>query len=106
MVASGNSTPAPEQLQRQAAFFEGLLGLHRFLEEERLPGLEAGPFRLTLDRSAPTEPVLEVCVPDLLSAKAAVMAAGCRLEREEPGVPRYSLCDPFGLRFRLSQSSA
>ena len=93
-------------MRATADFYETLLELRKVVEEENLAGLEAGAFRLHLDRSAPLGPVPELCVPDLPGARAAVLAAGCRIEGEDAAAPRCSLRDPFGLCFTLAQSEA
>jgi catechol 2,3-dioxygenase-like lactoylglutathione lyase family enzyme len=66
-------------------------------------GLEAGGFRLFLDKAEPYGPVFEFIVPDLQAAKAGLTAAGCRIENDDPSVPRCYVRDPYGLIFNIAQ---
>ena len=86
-----------------AAFYERMLGLAVFHRDDNLVGLEAGSFRLFLDRGASYGPVLEFYVPDLAAAKQRLVAAGCAIENDDPSVPRCYVRDPFGLVFNIAE---
>ena len=67
-------------------------------------GFETGSFQLFVEKGAPPHgPVFEMRVPDLAAAKAKLVAAGCSVVEEDPGVPRCYLRDPYGLVFNLEQ---
>ncbi|MEI9986880.1 MAG: VOC family protein [Aliidongia sp.] len=91
-----------DDIQRAAAFYEKVLGLSVFLRQDTLIGLEAGAFRLFLDKGTPYGPVFEVFVDDLDAAKSRMVAAGCRIEQEDPAVPKCYVRDPFGLVFNIA----
>jgi catechol 2,3-dioxygenase-like lactoylglutathione lyase family enzyme len=48
-------------------------------------------------------PVFEFYVADLEAAKTKLLAAGCRIEQEDPSVPRCYVRDPYGLIFNLAE---
>jgi len=85
------------------AFYEGVLGLPVFMDEPHMIGLEAGGIRLFVDKGPAFGPVLDFHVDDLKAAKAGLIAAGCRLDQEDPSIPRCYLTDPFGLTFNIEQ---
>jgi predicted enzyme related to lactoylglutathione lyase len=85
-----------------AAFYEKQLGLTTFQRDPDLIGLEAGAFRLFLERAPAYGPVLEFFVNDLEDAKARLVAAGCRIENEDPSVPKCYIRDPYGLTFNIA----
>ena len=84
-------------------FYENILGFKVFERSEQLVGLETGSFRLFLDKGKPFGPVFEVIVPNLEEVKQKLIKAGCRVEVEDPKVPRCYMCDPFGLIFNLAE---
>ena len=92
-----------QDLDQAAAFYEQHLGLQRVLDEPNLIGLEAGAFRLYLDRGPAYGPVFEFFVPDLEAAKTSLVAAGCRIEQDDPSVPRCYVRDPYGLIFNVAE---
>ena len=92
-----------EDIDQAARFYETELGLTVFLREDRLIGLDAGAFRLFLDKGPSYGPVFEFFVDDLAAAKARLTAAGCRIEQEDPSVPRCYVRDPYGLVFNIAQ---
>ena len=89
-------------IEQAAAFYERILGLSVFLRQDDLIGLEAGAFRLFLDRGAPYGPVFEIFVDDLDAAKNRLVAAGCCIEQQDPAVPKCYLRDPYGLTFNIA----
>lgn len=103
MPASRDVLLQTQDLAHAAAFYEQHLGLQRVVDEPGLIGLEAGAFRLYLDRGPAYGPVFELFVPDLESAKTGLVAAGCRIEQEDPSVPKCYIRDPYGLIFNLAE---
>ncbi len=92
-----------EDLEAACAFYEQRLGLTAFMKEENLVGLEAGAFRLFLDRGPKYGPVFEFFVDNLEAAKSELQAAGCVIEIEDPRVPKCYVRDPFGLVFNIAE---
>jgi catechol 2,3-dioxygenase-like lactoylglutathione lyase family enzyme len=92
-----------ENLVAATAFYEQVLGLKVFMREPAMTGLESGAFRLFLDKAEPYGPVLEFKVDDLEAAKRDLIAAGCRIENDDPSVPRCYIRDPFGLIFNIAE---
>ncbi|HEX4506318.1 MAG TPA: VOC family protein [Alphaproteobacteria bacterium] len=92
-------------LKAATQFYNQVLGLEIFMSEPAMIGLESGAFRLFLDKAEPYGPVLEFKVDDLEAAKAELVAAGCRIENDDPSVPRCYIRDPFGLIFNIAQKT-
>ncbi len=92
-----------ESIETAADFYQNILGLTVFTRDENMIGLETGGFRLFLDRGQPYGPVFEFLVADLEAAKQQLTAAGCRIENDDPSVPRCYVRDPFGLVFNIAQ---
>jgi len=92
-----------EDLKTAGDFYQNVLGLTVFMREEAMIGLETGGFRLFLDKAKPYGPVFEFEVADLEAAKATLVAAGCRIENDDPSVPRCYVRDPYGLIFNVAQ---
>ncbi len=90
-------------LEAAAVFYEGALGLTRFMTEPNMIGLEAGAFRLFLERAPGLGPVFEFFVDDLAAAKQRLVEQGCSIVVEDPSVPKCYVRDPFGLIFNLAQ---
>jgi predicted enzyme related to lactoylglutathione lyase len=92
-----------ERIEEAATFYERQFGLTRFMDEPGMIGLEADGFRLFLDRAAAYGPVLEFFVDDLAAAKQALIAAGARIDQDDPSIPRCYVTDRFGLTFNIAQ---
>lgn len=92
-----------DDLKKAARFYETVLGLRVTHRSETLVGLETGSFCLYLDKGPSYGPVFEFCVADLAAAKEQLIAAGCRVEVEDPSIPRCYIRDPFGLVFNLAE---
>jgi catechol 2,3-dioxygenase-like lactoylglutathione lyase family enzyme len=84
-------------------FYEAVLGLRVIHRSEKLVGLETGSFCLYVEKGPSYGPVFEFYVSDLAIAKEKLVAAGCRIENEDPSVPRCYIRDPFGLIFNLAE---
>jgi catechol 2,3-dioxygenase-like lactoylglutathione lyase family enzyme len=87
-------------------FYETVLGLPVTMRTETMLGFETGSFRLYVEKGPSYGPVFEFFVPDLEAAKQKLVAAGCRVENDDPGVPRCYVRDPFGLIFNLEERQA
>lgn len=92
-----------DDFAKAARFYETVLGLPLAEQTETLVGFETGSFRLYLGKGKGPGPVFEFLVPDLGSAKERLIAAGCRIEVEDPTVPRCYVRDPYGLVFNLAE---
>jgi catechol 2,3-dioxygenase-like lactoylglutathione lyase family enzyme len=92
-----------ERMDAAATFYEKVLGLKVFERSERLIGFETGGFRLFIDKGEPYGPVFEFVVPDLEQARKLLIENGCRIEIEDPRVPRCYMRDPFGLIFNVAE---
>jgi catechol 2,3-dioxygenase-like lactoylglutathione lyase family enzyme len=92
-----------DDIEAATAFYETVLGLGVFMREPAMVGLESGAFRLFIDKAEPYGPVLEFKVDDFDAAKQRLVAAGCRIENEDPSVPRCYIRDPYGLIFNIAQ---
>lgn len=108
MAASFKSTRdvivRTEAFEEAVSFYEKTLGLHVTLRREGLVGFETGAFQLFVERGSPPHgPVFEMRVPDLAAAKTQLVAAGCTVVEEDPGVPRCYLRDPFGFVFNIEK---
>jgi catechol 2,3-dioxygenase-like lactoylglutathione lyase family enzyme len=92
-----------ENLDEAVHFYESVLGLRPVRHGETLVGFETGSFCLYLEKGPGYGPVFEFFVPDLAAAKRRLVAAGCKVENEDPSVPRCYVRDPQGLIFNLAE---
>ena len=92
-----------DRLSEAVRFYETVLGLRVNHRSEKLVGLETGSFCLYIEQGPAYGPVFEFIVSDLAATKAQLVAAGCRVEAEDPGIPRCYIRDPFGLTFNLAE---
>jgi predicted enzyme related to lactoylglutathione lyase len=92
-----------EVLDDAVHFYEKVLGLRITQHSDTLVGFESGSFCLYVEKGPSYGPVFEFYVADLVSAKRELIAAGCRIENEDPSIPRCYIRDPFGLIFNLAQ---
>jgi catechol 2,3-dioxygenase-like lactoylglutathione lyase family enzyme len=90
-------------LEAAVRYYHGVLGLPITQRSENLVGFETGAFCLYVEKGPAYGPVFEFHVADLAAAKAALVAAGCRVEKEEPAVPRCYVRDPLGLVYNLAE---
>jgi catechol 2,3-dioxygenase-like lactoylglutathione lyase family enzyme len=84
-------------------FYETVLGFQISHRSESMIGFETGSFSLYVEKGPAYGPVFEFFVDDLVSAKQKLIAAGCRVEVEDPSIPRCYMRDPFGLIFNLAE---
>lgn len=93
-----------EKFQEAVRFYESILGLTIVQRSESLVGLDAGAFRLYVEKGPEHGPVFDFLVSDMQGAKRALLSAGCTVQEENPSVPRCYIRDPHGLVFNLEQS--
>ena len=91
------------KMDAAAIFYEKVLGFQVFERNDQLIGFETGSFRFFIDKGKSYGPVFELFVPDLKQAKKTLVENGCRIEVEDPKVPRCYVRDPFGLIFNLAE---
>jgi len=94
-----------KKMAAAATFYEKVLGLNVIERSEQLIGFETGGFRLFIDKGESYGPVFEFYVPNLERAKKMLIENGCRIEIEDPRIPRCYIRDPFGLIFNLAEKS-
>ena len=82
-------------------FYESTLGFAVCHRSADLVGFETGAFRLYVERGAPHGATFDFLVADVAATKARLVAAGCTLVEENPGMPRCYLRDPHGLTFNI-----
>jgi catechol 2,3-dioxygenase-like lactoylglutathione lyase family enzyme len=92
-----------KQMDTAANFYEKVLGFKVIERSEQIIGFETGSFRFFIDKGESYGPVFEFYVPDLEQAKETLVKNGCRVEMEDPNVPRCYVRDPFGLVFNLAE---
>jgi catechol 2,3-dioxygenase-like lactoylglutathione lyase family enzyme len=92
-----------ERMDAAAKFYENVLGLKVIERSEQMVGFETGSFRLFIGKGQSYGPVFEFFVPDLEQARKMLVENGCRVEIENPQVPRCYVRDPFGLIFNISE---
>jgi catechol 2,3-dioxygenase-like lactoylglutathione lyase family enzyme len=90
-------------MNEAATFYEKILGLKVIERSEQLIGFETGNFRLFLDKGESYGPVFEFYVPNFDHAKKLLIENGCRVEVEDPRIPRCYIRDPFGLIFNIAE---
>ena len=93
------------QMDAAANFYEKVLEFKVIERSKQLVGFETGSFRLFIDKGEPYGPVFEFFVPHLKKAKKLLVENGCRVELEDPLVPRCYIRDPFGLTFNIAEKS-
>jgi catechol 2,3-dioxygenase-like lactoylglutathione lyase family enzyme len=94
-----------EDLAKAQHFYETVLGMQMTLDTDTMLGFEAGSLCLYVEKGPAYGPVFEFKVPDFEAAKQALLAAGCRIEKDEPAFPRCYFRDPFGLIFNVAGES-
>jgi catechol 2,3-dioxygenase-like lactoylglutathione lyase family enzyme len=92
--------------QDAVRFYESVLGLPIVHRDESLVGLDAGAFRLYVEKGPAHGAVFDFRVPDLQAAKRSLLSAGCTVLEENPSVPRCYIRDPHGLVFNIEQLAA
>ena len=95
-----------EAFTEAVRFYESVLGLAVVHRSDTLVGFDTGSFRLYVEPGPRHGPVFEFHVPDLKSAKLALLSAGCAIVEEDPSLPRCYIRDPHGLVFNIHQDAA
>jgi catechol 2,3-dioxygenase-like lactoylglutathione lyase family enzyme len=85
-----------------AAYYVEQLGFEITGETPDMISIHGGHINLFIERGPALGPVLEVAVADLEDAKQRLVANGCVIVKDEPGVPRCYVRDPFGLIYNLT----
>ena len=91
-----------ERMEEAREFYQRELGMTVFLEEKNLTGLDAGSFRLFVERGPELGPVFEIYVPDVESARDRLAELGAKVVAEDRSVPKCYVRDPFGLTYNLA----
>ena len=94
-----------KKIDTAAKFYKKVLGFQVIERSEQLIGFETGSFRFFIDKGESYGPVFEFYVPNLDHAKKMLIESGCRIEIEDPRVPRCYIRDPFGLIFNLAEKA-
>ena len=82
-------------------FYETALGFKVISRSDTIVGFDTGALVLYVEKGAEHGPVFDFLTPDVQAAKRRLIAAGCSLVEEDPGLPRCYLKDPFGLVFNV-----
>ena len=86
-------------------FYRSVLSLPMMEQGDTIVGFETGSFCLYVEQGKEHGPVFEFLVPDVQAAKRKLVAAGCFVIEEDPGVPRCYIRDPYGMVFNVGQAS-
>jgi len=86
-----------------AAFYVDVLGFAINEESKTLISLLGPSINLFIEKGPALGPVLEVCVADVEATKAAIVATGGHILKDEPHVPRCYVQDPHGLIYNLAR---
>jgi hypothetical protein len=92
-----------EDPKEAAAFYVKELNFEITGETPNLISLHGDHINLFIERGPALGPVLEVSVRNVAEAKANLIRKGCQVIKDEPGVPRCYIKDPFGLVYNLSE---
>jgi len=86
-----------------ARFYVDQLGFSITDDNPRMVALHGDNINLFIEPGPPLGPVLEVTVDDVSATRQKLVAAGCKVLKDEPDVPRVYLCDPYGLIYNLTE---
>jgi len=87
---------------KAALFYVTQLGFEITDEQPNMISLHGEHINLFIERGPPLGPVLEVTVDDVEKAKLRLVKNGSKIIKDEPGVPRTYIQDPFGLIYNLT----
>src|SRR4030067_3183852 len=86
-------------------FYRDVIGLELVENTAETIEFRAGQFRFFLDKGPTMGPIMELVVADLEAGKAALLEAGCQVDRGGgKGRPCY-MKDPFGLLFNVFEET-
>jgi catechol 2,3-dioxygenase-like lactoylglutathione lyase family enzyme len=91
-------------LEAARAFYEGVLGFAVVMDEPNMIGLDTGSIRLFVERRKAHPATLDFLTDDFEGLKSRLLAAGCRIEEDDPSLPRCYCVDPFGLHFNVCRA--
>ena len=86
-------------------FYRSVFNLPMMEQGDTIVGFETGSFCLYVEQGKEHGPVFEFLVPDVQAAKQKLVAAGCSVIEEDPGIPRFYIGDPYGMIFNVGQAS-
>jgi len=86
-------------------FYGSVLNLPTTEQGDRIVGFETGSFCLYVEQGKEHGPVFEFLVPNVQAAKRKLIAAGCSVIEEDPGIPRCYIRDPYGMVFNVGLAS-
>ena len=86
-------------------FYRSVLNLPMMEQGDTIVGFETGSFCLYVEQGKEHGPVFEFLVSDVQAAKRKLVAAGCSVIEEDPGIPRCYIRDPYGMVFNVGQAS-
>lgn len=89
------------RFEASVRFYEEVLGLAVVHRSERLVGFETGSFVLYVEPGEAYGPVFEFFVADVGATARQLVAHGCRIDQDDPAIPRCYVRDPNGLTFNL-----
>jgi len=114
LTTSGSATTVPFRSSREVilrtekwseaiSFYGSALGLPVAYQDATLVGFETGSFRLYVEKGKAHDPVFEMLVPDLETARQQLLQAGCTVVEEDTAMPRCYIRDPYGFTFNLGR---
>ena len=86
-------------------FYRSVLNLPMTGRGETIASFETGSFCLYVEQAKEHGPVFEFLVPDMQATKRKLIAAGCSVIEEDPGIPRCYIRDPYGMVFNVGLAS-
>jgi len=92
-----------EDPMKAANFYVEQLGFAITDKTPNLVSLHGKHINLFIERGPALGPVLEVTVKNVQEAKAALLAKGCEIVKDEPEFPRCYVKDPNGLIYNLTE---
>jgi catechol 2,3-dioxygenase-like lactoylglutathione lyase family enzyme len=93
-----------DDLEAVKAHYHGELGFAIVADSKKLVGFDTGCFTLYFEPGDSNGTVFEFEVNEVEEAKKKLVAQGCSIVEENPGIPRCYLRDRFGLIFNLTQN--
>jgi catechol 2,3-dioxygenase-like lactoylglutathione lyase family enzyme len=86
-----------------ADFYVKQLGFTVTDDNPKMVALHGDHVNLFIEPGPTLGPVLEVTVDSVAETRARLEAAGCKVLKDEPDVPRVYLRDPYGLIYNLTE---
>jgi hypothetical protein len=92
-----------EDPMKAADFYVKELGFTITDKNPKMIGLHGENINLFIEPGPALGPVLEVTVKSVKEARANLTKKGCKIIKDEPGVPRVYVRDPYGLIYNLTE---